>query len=406
MSFSTLGLGPKLLQAVQESGYTTPTPIQAAAIPHILGGHDLIGIAQTGTGKTAAFALPLLERIAGLHPTQGPRVLIVAPTRELAAQIDESIRDFSKHLKLRCVTIYGGVGETPQIQALRRGTDVIVATPGRLIDLMGSGRVSLREVKHLVLDEADRMLDMGFLPQIRRIVNAVPRQRQTLLFSATLSADIEKLTSEFLREPKLVEIGRRSNPAETVEQFLYPVAKSRKIDLLLTLLKDQALDTVLVFSRTKHGADKIARKLHQAGIPSATLHSNKSQSQRTQALAAFKSGRCRVLVATDIAARGIDVEAISHVVNFDFPMHAEDYVHRIGRTGRAQAEGDAISFVTPDDEPNVRTLEKMIGRRIERKKVHGFDYSEAPQILSHFSHPAPQHRAQRPPQRRNERRRA
>ena len=383
MPFSTLGLGPKIAQAVRETGYTTPTPIQASAIPHVLGGHDLIGIAQTGTGKTAAFVLPLLERISNSQTSRNPRVLIVAPTRELAAQIDESVRDFSKHLGIRRATVYGGVGERPQIDALRRGVDVLVATPGRLIDLMGAGHVSLRDVKHLVLDEADRMLDMGFLPQIRRIVNAVPKQRQTLLFSATLSRDIEKVTSEFLRDPQKVEIGRRSNPADTVEQFLYPVSKSRKIDLLLTLLRDQNLDTVLVFSRTKHGADKIARKLHQAGIATATLHSNRSQSQRTQALAAFKSGRCRVLVATDIAARGIDVEAISHVINFDFPMHAEDYVHRIGRTGRAQAEGDAISFVTADDEANVRDLETMIGKRITRKTVDGFDYAEAPGIVSY-----------------------
>jgi ATP-dependent RNA helicase RhlE len=403
MSFSFLGLRPTILQAVREAGYTTPTPIQSAAIPHVLGGHDLIGIAQTGTGKTAAFTLPLLERISDTPPTRNPRVLIVAPTRELAAQIDETVRDLSRHLRLRRVTIFGGVGESPQIDGLRRGADIVVATPGRLIDLMGSGHISLRDVKHLVLDEADRMLDMGFLPQIRRIVNSVPRERQTLLFSATLSSDIEKVTAEFLRNPKLVEIGRRANPADTVEQFLYPVPKSRKIDLLLTLLRDQSLDTVLVFSRTKHGADKIARKLKQAGVDTATLHSNRSQSQRTQALAAFKSGRCRVLVATDIAARGIDVEAISHVINFDFPMHAEDYVHRIGRTGRAQAEGDAISFVTPDDEGSVRDLEKMIGRRVPRKTVAGFDYSERPAIVS--LHPAPQQRAQlRPPQRRERRR--
>ena len=405
MPFSTLGLGPNLLQAVRETGYTTPTPIQSAAIPHILGGHDLIGIAQTGTGKTAAFVLPLLEKIGHAQPNHGPRVLIVAPTRELAAQIDETVRDLSKHLRVRRVTVYGGVGETPQIQALRRGVDVVVATPGRLLDLMGAGRVSLRDVKHLVLDEADRMLDMGFLPQIKRIVNAVPRQRQTLLFSATLSRDIEKITAEFLREPKVVEIGRRANPAETVEQFLYPVPKSRKIDLLLTLLRDKSLDTVLVFSRTKHGADKIARKLQAAHIETATLHSNRSQSQRTQALAAFKSGRVRVLVATDIAARGIDVEAISHVINFDFPMHPEDYVHRIGRTGRAAAEGDAISFVTPDDEASVRDLEKMIGRKVARKKVAGFDYSEAPAIVSyHNNHRAPQQRDLRPPQRQQRRR--
>ncbi|HEX6161457.1 MAG TPA: DEAD/DEAH box helicase, partial [Thermoanaerobaculia bacterium] len=376
MSFAALGLSPKLLQAIEEIGYATPTPIQSGAIPHILQKADLIGIAQTGTGKTAAFVLPLLHRLTEMPTARQPRVLIVAPTRELALQIDENVRALAKHLPFRMATIFGGVGERPQIDAVRRGVDIVVATPGRLLDLMQQRHVSLESVKMLVLDEADRMLDMGFLPQIRRIVNAVPRERQTLLFSATLSKDIEKLTGEFLRAPKTVEIGRRSNPADTVAQFLYPVTKSRKVDLLVTLLRDAALDSVLVFSRTKHGADKIARKLAQANITSATLHSNRSQSQRVAALNAFKAGRVRVLVATDIAARGIDVEGISHVINFDFPMHAEDYVHRIGRTGRAEAIGDAISFVTPEDEPYVRDLEKMIGKRVARKTVDGFDYTD------------------------------
>src|SRR5438874_11620448 len=359
MSFETLGLGPKLLQTVADAGYVTATPIQHSAIPHILGGRDLIGIAQTGTGKTAAFALPIIERLSQT-PQHGraPRVLVVAPTRELAAQIDEAFRTLARRHHVRCATVFGGVGEQPQIQALRRGVDVVVATPGRLIDLMDSGHVSLASVSTLVLDEADRMLDMGFLPQIRRIVAKVPTKRQTLLFSATLSKDIEKIASELLHNPQTIEIGRRTNPAETVEQFLYPVPKSRKVDLLIRLLHDSSLDSVLVFSRTKHGADKIARKLIDAGIATATLHSNRSQSQRTSALAAFRNGRVRVLVATDIAARGIDVGGIPAVINFDFPMHPEDYIHRIGRTGRAEAEGDAISFVTPEDEEYVRLLEK------------------------------------------------
>ena len=393
MSFETLGLRPKLLAAVSELGYTTPTPIQLAAIPQILEKNDLIGIAQTGTGKTAAFVLPLLELMMQ-KPLQGarPRVLVLAPTRELALQIDENVRALSKHLRLRCATIFGGVGERPQIEAVRRGVDIIVATPGRLLDLMASRHVSLEHVSFLVLDEADRMLDMGFLPQIRRVVATVPRQRQTLLFSATLSKDIEKIAGELLRNPKTVEIGRRSNPAETVAQFLYPVTKSRKIDLLIHLLRDQALDSVLVFSRTKHGADKIARKLQSARIETAALHSNRSQSQRVRALEAFRSGDVRVLVATDIAARGIDVEGISHVINFDFPMHAEDYVHRIGRTGRANAIGDAISFVTPEDGPYVRDLEKMINKKIERRSLQGFDYSESSQPV----HIAPAYRAARP----------
>jgi ATP-dependent RNA helicase RhlE len=377
MSFSTLGLGPKLLQSIADLGYTQPTPIQSAAIPHLLTGRDLIGIAQTGTGKTAAFVLPLLERLMMKPHGRHARALILAPTRELALQIDEQVRLLGRHFRIKCATIFGGVNEGPQIRAVREGVDIIVATPGRLIDLMGSRHVSLAHVEIAVLDEADRMLDMGFLPQIRRIVAALPRVRQTMLFSATLSSDIEKITGEFLNNPETIEIGRRSSPVDSVAQFLYPVPKSRKVDLLAHLLRDSNLDSVLVFSRTKHGADKIVRKLQAAKVSSAALHSNRSQSQRVAALDAFKSGRARVLVATDIASRGIDVEGISHVINFDFPMHAEDYVHRIGRTGRADAVGDAISFVTPDDEPNVRDLEKMTKKTIARKRVEGFDYSES-----------------------------
>jgi ATP-dependent RNA helicase RhlE len=421
MSFNTLGLSRPLLSSIQHAGYTTPTPIQSAAIPPIVEGHDLIGIAQTGTGKTAAFTLPLLERMLNAPPQQGtrrtPQLLIVAPTRELAAQIEENVRLFSRGTQFRTVTIFGGVGESPQIDALRRGADIVVATPGRLLDLMQQRHVALDRVRYVVLDEADRMLDMGFLPQIKRVMAAVPRERQTLLFSATLSKDIESVTSAFLRNPKIVEIGRRANPAEGVAQFLYPVPKSRKIDLLLRLLNDQSLDSVLVFSRTKHGADKIARKLTQCGIPTAALHSNRSQGQRIAALKAFKDGSARVLVATDIAARGIDVEGISHVINFDFPMHSEDYVHRIGRTGRAAAIGDAISFVTPEDEPNVRDLERMIRKTIERTRLDGFDYTDAaprpqqygarpqrpqhaprPQQAQRSSRPAPAQRPSAPPQ--------
>jgi ATP-dependent RNA helicase RhlE len=404
MAFTSLGLGPKLLQSITDAGYTTPTPIQTAAIPHVLGGRDLIGIAQTGTGKTAAFVLPILERLSkNPHPSRNPRALIVAPTRELAAQIEENVQLLGRAMRVRCATVFGGVGETPQIRALRNGVDVLVATPGRLLDLMGAGRVSLREVEIAVLDEADRMLDMGFLPQIRRVVNALPRQRQTLLFSATLSSDIEKVTAEFLRNPETVEIGRRSNPADSVTQVLYPVPKSRKVDLLIHLLRDKALESVLVFSRTKHGADKIARKLQQAGIMTVALHSNRSQGQRTAALDAFKNGRARVLVATDIASRGIDVEGISHVVNFDFPMHPEDYVHRIGRTGRAAAIGDALSFVTAEDEPYVRDLEKLTKKSVPRKRLEGFDYSEAAPVR-YAPQARPSHRPAARPQFRERRR--
>ena len=390
MPFRTLGLSPKIIQSVQAAGYQTPTPIQAAAIPHILGGGDLIGIAQTGTGKTAAFVLPLLEQLAAT-PAIGrrvPRVLILAPTRELAAQIDEAIGALSRHHQVQRIAIFGGVSERPQIEALRRGVDLIIATPGRLIDLMGR-HADLRHIRYAVFDEADRMLDMGFLPQIRRIASALPRHRQTLLFSATFSKEIEQISAEFLRTPKLVEIGRRANPPETVAQFLYPVTKSRKVDLLIRILADRALKSVLIFSRTKHGADKIGRKLNQAGIETATLHSNRSQNQRTAALNAFRKGRVRVLVATDIAARGIDVDGISHVINFDFPPQPEDYVHRIGRTGRAESTGDAISFVSPEDEPSVKDLERMTRKTIERRKLQGFNYAETEASNSRLQHVTP-----------------
>jgi ATP-dependent RNA helicase RhlE len=379
MPFRALGLGPKLLRAIQEAGYTEPTPIQIKAIPEVLAGHDVIGIAQTGTGKTAAFVLPILQRFderGSASGRRGMRALVLTPTRELAAQIEENVRDYGRHNHIRHATIIGGVGERPQIDALRRGVDIVVATPGRLIDLMGQGHVVFSDVEVLVLDEADRMLDMGFIPAIRRIVKALPSRRQTLLFSASLSAEIEKITSEFLRSPRTVQIGRRANPAESVAQFVYEVPKHLKLALLIHLLQDSSLDSVLVFSRTKHGADKIAKRLVAAGINTSTLHSNRSQNQRIQALKSFKSGAARVLVATDIAARGIDVEGISHVINFDFPMHSEDYVHRIGRTGRAHAIGDAISFVTPEDHASLRSLEKFIGRGIPRHRAESFDYSK------------------------------
>jgi ATP-dependent RNA helicase RhlE len=391
MSFRALNLSPQMLQAVQDAGYTEPTPIQIAAIPLILAGHDVIGIAQTGTGKTAAFVLPILMKLAetkqkvtqshnGARNGQsgrGPRALVVAPTRELVAQIEENVRAYAKHVPLRMATVYGGVSERPQIAALRSGVDLVVATPGRLIDLMDQRVANLSGIEFLVLDEADRMLDMGFLPPIRRIVKALPQKRQTLMFSASLSREIEQLTHQFQHSPKIVEIGRRANPADTVTQFAYEVPQHLKPALLLHLLADPQFDTVLVFSRTKHGADKIARRLESSGIKTGTIHSNRSQNQRLRALKDFKSGAVRVLVATDIAARGIDVDGISHVVNYDFPMHSEDYVHRIGRTGRAHAIGDAISFITPEDRGPMRSLERFIGRGIVRKKAEGFDYNQA-----------------------------
>src|SRR5215212_2678874 len=377
MSFRALNLSPQILLAVRDAGYTEPTPIQVAAIPHILAGHDVIGIAQTGTGKTAAFVLPILTKLAASmenRQRRTTRALVVAPTRELVVQIEENVRAYARHLPLRMATVYGGVSERPQIEALRSGVDLVVATPGRLIDLMGQRAANFSGLEFLVLDEADRMLDMGFLPQVRQIVKAVPQKRQTLMFSASLSREIEKLTHEFQRAPQVVEIGRRANPAETVTQFAYEVPVHLKQALLLHLLSDPQFDTVLVFTRTKHGADRIARRLESSGIKTGTIHSNRSQNQRLHALKDFKSGAVRVLVATDIAARGIDVDGISHVVNYDFPMHSEDYVHRIGRTGRAHAIGDAISFITPEDQGPLRSLERFIGRGIVRKKAEEFDY--------------------------------
>ena len=394
MSFSALGLDLKILQAVKEAGYTEPTPIQVAAIPPILAGHDLIGIAQTGTGKTAAFTLPMLTKLAtvvGDGRQRGTLALVLAPTRELVLQIEENVKAYGKHLPLRVATVFGGVGEHPQINALRAGTHLIIACPGRLMDLMQRRYADFSHLQYLVLDEADRMLDMGFLPSIRQIVRSVPQKRQTLLFSATLSKEIETLTHEFQRQPKLVQIGRRSNPAETVTQLVYEVPKSLKTALLVHLLKEPAMDMVLVFTRMKHAADRLARQLEQNGVKTATLHSNRSQNQRLKALKDFKSGVVSVLVATDIAARGIDVDGISHVVNYDFPMHSEDNVHRIGRTGRAHAVGDAISFVTPEDHGELRALERFIGRGIVRKRAEGFNYA---QVVPHVVEDRPRHQQQ------------
>jgi ATP-dependent RNA helicase RhlE len=398
MPFRALGLDAKILHAVQDAGYTEPTPIQTAAIPPIIAGHDLIGIAQTGTGKTAAFTLPILTKLAA-QPAgvrRGTKVLVIAPTRELAVQIDENIRAYAKYLPLTVATVFGGVGEHPQIRALRSGTDVIIACPGRLLDLLERRNGDFSGLQFLVLDEADRMLDMGFLPSIRQIVRQLPKNRQTLLFSATLSREIEALTHEFQRAPKTIQIGRRANPAETVTQLVYEVPKHLKPALLLHLLRDPQMNMVLVFSRMKHGADRIARGLEEKGIRTGTLHSNRSQNQRLRALNDFKSGAVRVLVATDIAARGIDVDGISHVVNFDFPMHAEDYVHRIGRTGRANAIGDAISFVTSEDHGELRALERFIGRGIVRKRAEGFNYNASGTAQTEsIRGDRPQHRSQR-----------
>ncbi len=385
LSFRDFPLGAKIWQAVEEAGYTTPTPIQAAAIPPILAGRDLIGIAQTGTGKTAAFTLPILAKLCpegNIPARSGTRALILAPTRELAAQIEENVRAYGKYLPLRMATVFGGVAGRPQVAALRSGVDLVVACPGRLLDLLEQGHGNLSRLEFLVFDEADRMLDMGFLPSIRKIMKWILRKRQTLLFSATCSAEIEALAQEFLTSPEVIEIGRRANPVEAVKQLVYEVEMSRKADLLCHVLEDSELQTVLVFSRTKHGADRIARTLERAGVRTAIIHANRSQSQRTRALEVFKAGEVRVLVATDIAARGIDVAGISHVVNFDFPATADDYVHRIGRTGRAQATGDAISFVTREEFGALRALERFLGRSLERKRIEGFAPEGSPRTPS------------------------
>jgi ATP-dependent RNA helicase RhlE len=379
MPFASLGLDASILKAVADQGYTDPTPIQKAAIPVILEGTDVIGIAQTGTGKTAAFTLPLLTRLlrdkTNAHKAR-VRCLILAPTRELVVQIAENVAAYSRYSGAVVATCYGGVSERPQIAALRKGCDFLIATPGRLMDLGSQGHGDFSAVEYLVLDEADRMLDMGFLPAINTIVRALPKERQTLMFSATLSREIETLTKQFQKSPKLIEVGRRSNPAETVTQLLYECPGALKQVMLNQLLKDEAMNMVLVFARTKHGADRVCRKLTAENIRCAAIHANRSQAQRQRALQAFKNGEIRVLVATDIASRGIDVDGISHVINFDFPDQLEDYVHRIGRTGRALAKGTAITFITREDLGDLRRLEKIVGKHLHCGKMQGFDYSQ------------------------------
>jgi len=375
-----LGLAPEITRAVREEGYEAPTPIQEKAIPGILAGRDLIGCAQTGTGKTAAFTLPILHRLragASAEPRAGARgrlrALILTPTRELAQQIGESLRAYGRHLRLESAVIHGGVGHAPQEEKVRRGVDILVATPGRLLDHMGRGYVDFRSLEVLVLDEADRMLDMGFIRDVRRIVGALPVRRQTLLFSATMPDEIRRLAKEILRDPVNVEVApRRSAPAKGVQQTLLPVPHGRKRDLMAHLLATEARGLTLVFTRTKHGANKLARHLEGHGHAVALLHGNRSQSQRTRALDAFKGNRARIMVATDIAGRGIDVEGIAHVVNYDLPNVPEDYVHRIGRTARAGATGAALSLVSPEDQPHVRGIEALIGHAIERRVVQGF----------------------------------
>ena len=372
MPFSKLGLSPKVLEGVTAAGYTDPTPIQLRAIPLLMAGRDLIGCAQTGTGKTAAFALPILSR---LEQRGALRALVLEPTRELAAQVETAIHDYGRFTNLRTAVVFGGTGYGRQDQVLRQGVDILVATPGRLLDQIKRGMVKLNQIEILVLDEADRMLDMGFMPDVRRIIERCPRARQTMLFSATIPPEIEQLCKFALRHPETVEIGLRRSAAETVTHALYPVASDQKEVLLEELLKRTDFDQVLIFCRTKHGAVRVARKLHQQGRAVAVLHSNRTQREREKALSGFRDGRYEVMVATDIAARGIDVEQISHVINFDVPHHPEDYVHRIGRTGRAQSVGDAFTIMTGEDVREVAAIEHFIGQKIPRVKLDAFDYS-------------------------------
>jgi len=352
-------------------GYIDPTPIQLRAFPIVLGGRDLIGSAQTGTGKTAAFGLPILSKLKSHGKC---RCLILEPTRELAAQVETAFRDFGRFTDLRVTLIHGGVGYGNQRDDLKKGMDVLVATPGRLIDHLEQGTMNLNDINILVLDEVDRMLDMGFLPQVRRIVEQCPKDRQTLFFSATLPPEIEGLTKWVLRDPEIIEIGSRHSPADTITHAFYPVARDQKFDLLLALLERTNFDSVLIFSRTKHGADKIAGRLKTANHSVAVLHSNRTQRERVEALEGFKSGKYELMVATDIAARGIDVAGVSHVINYDVPQHPEDYVHRIGRTGRAEKVGDAFTLVTGEELDDVRAIERFIGTKVPRLKLDNFPY--------------------------------
>ncbi len=377
MPFSQLGLHPTLVAATRRMGFEQPTPIQTAAIPPVLQGKDVLATAMTGSGKTAAFLLPILHRMLG-KPRGRIRALVVAPTRELAAQITDHFRELARGTGLTAAAVYGGVAMGPQAQAFRNGVDVLVATPGRLLDHLQYAYARLNSVEYLVLDEADRMLDMGFLPDVRRILQHVPQHRQTLLFSATLPAPIVELANDLLRDPVALNIERKSAPASGVTQTVYPVAHELKSHLLLALLRQESARSVLAFTRTKHRANRLADFLGRNGIPCERIHGNRSQAQRTEALAGFRKGRYRVLVATDIAARGIDVEALELVVNFDVPHLPEDYIHRVGRTARAEAVGDAYTFVSPQERTELRAIEHHLGKPLPRKEVSGFDYTQRP----------------------------
>ena len=389
MTFDTLGLSADLVQIVAEEGYTEPTPVQAAAIPHVLAGRDVLAAAQTGTGKTAAFVLPILDRLrrhanTSFSPARHPvRVLILVPTRELAMQVDESVRTYGRSVPLRPAVVYGGIPIEPQTKVLRGGIEILVATPGRLLDHVGQKTVNLGQVEILVLDEADRMLDMGFLPDIRRILELLPTQRQNLMFSATFSDDIRRLSGSILNQPEIVEVAARNVAAETVRQLVYPVDRDRKEALLAHLIAKEDWRQVLVFTRTKIGATRLATYLERRGLDAVAIHSDRSQPERTRALLGFKTGEIRVLVATDVAARGLDIEDLPHVVNFELPWQAQDYIHRIGRTGRAGATGDAISLVSIDETDLLRGVQRLLKMAIPWTVEEGFvpDRNAEPQPL-------------------------
>ena len=399
MPFSRLALHADLLKAVKELGFLRPTPIQEQAIPPAVAGRDLIATAMTGSGKTAAFLLPILHRLAS-RPRGATRALVLTPTRELAAQIQAHLEELAIHSPVNGAAVFGGVGMGPQEHALRSGVDVVIATPGRLLDHMSRPYTRLGALEVLVLDEADRMLDMGFLPDIRRILKGLPHKRQTLLFSATFPAAIAQLAREMMRDPITINLERRSAPAAGIRQAVYPVARELKAGLLVELLKRDHVDDAIVFTRTKHRANRLAQFLERNGLAAGRIHGNRSQSQRTAALEGFKSGRHRILVATDIVARGIDVEALGHVINFDVPADPDSYIHRVGRTARAEATGDAFTFVAPDEESDLRAIERILGKPLPRVTLPGFDYTRRPEGRLEIpvqqrlaSHRAQQHRS-------------
>jgi ATP-dependent RNA helicase RhlE len=391
MTFAELGLPSEIVRAVTEKGYTTPTPIQAQAIPLLLQGKDLVGSAQTGTGKTAAFALPALALI-GAHKPNGPRVLVLEPVRELAAQVDEQFRAYGVHGNSRIALLHGGVGYGHQLDALRDGVDVVVATPGRLLDHLEQRNISFKHIEMIVLDEVDRMLDLGFIDDVTRILNQCPKNRQTLLFSATVAPAIKRLISGHMRDPIDVAIGNRVSPADTVDHAIFPVDGIQKYDLLLAMFGKMEYHSVIVFTRTKRDADRIAEWLIAHNHPVTVMHADRSQKERTEALAGFKSGKYEILVATDIAARGLDIAGISHVINYNVPQHPEDYVHRIGRTGRASKEGEAYTLFSSDESTYLSAIEKMIGRPIERRKLEDFAYRTEPNLQTSAAPSAPKRR--------------